>query len=344
MIWHPLTWAFWAATITGALLYGAGALGAMDVALNWAPANADIDQLRREQRAETTALLGHWSLGCLAAAAGLGVVGIALVWQHVVPGAMCGTGVLQAMGTHGGRAMVFWSAALMTLYAWRVLERLDSHHPQGVMTPACARVMIAALPLLALALYYSWQALMRVDSADPVSCCAAVYDQVLDGPSTSAAWRWLTPLFVHAGWAGGATLLALALLRIRIPQSGSGALLTGIAFFWSVAATVAVKQVWSAYYYQVLSHPCPWCLFLPDHGGAGFFIFGCMAVALAESIALGLADRTRRRFPLLAEPALRRIRVAAWRIALALLGFTLLTTGPAIAWRLHTGVWLDGGS
>ena len=38
-----------------------------------------------------------------------------------------------------------------------------------------------------------------------------------------------------------------------------------LGIVWGIATTVAVKQVWSAYYYQVLSHPCPWCLFLPDY-------------------------------------------------------------------------------
>ena len=115
-----------------------------------------------------------------------------------------------------------------------------------------------------------------------------------------------------------------------------------LAALWSIAATVAVKQVGSAYYYQVLSHPCPWCLFLPDYYGAGFFIFGGVAVILMESTALWLADRTRCRYPVLADPAGERIQRSAWRIVIAMIGFTMLTLGPAIAWRLRTGVWLNG--
>ena len=131
MIWHPLVWAFWVATATGGLLYATGAVQAVDVMLNWAPARADIDQLRREHRAETAVLLGRWFLGCLTAAALLGLVGIAGVWHQMIPGAMCGTGVLQAMGTDGSRAMIFWGLTLIVLYGWRVLDGLDSHHPQG---------------------------------------------------------------------------------------------------------------------------------------------------------------------------------------------------------------------
>ena len=342
MIWHPLVWAFWVAAATGGLLYATGAVQAVDVVLNWTPARADIDQLRRERHAETAVLLGHWALGCLTAAAMLGLVGIAVVWQRMVPGAMCGTGVLQAMGTDGSRAMIFWGVTLMILYGWRTLDCLDSHHPEGRLTRAGARVMICAAPFFVLALFFSWQTLMRIENVPPVSCCAAVYDQVLDEAPGFAAMKRLGPVSLWGSLAGSATLLVLAVLAIRFPDRGSGALRCAIAFPWSIVATVSVKQVWSAYYYQVLSHPCPWCLFLPDYHGVGFFIFGCMAVAVLESVALWLAARTRSRHPALADPAGRRIRRSAWRIAVAVTGFTLLTVGPAIAWRLRTGVWIDG--
>ena len=319
-----------------------GAVQAIDVMLNWAPARADIDQLRRERHAETAALLGHWALGFLTAAALLGLVGIAVVWHRMIPGAMCGTGVLQAMGTDGSRAMIFWGGGLIILYVWRVLDGLDAHRPQGVLTQTAARVMISAAPFFLLAVFYSWQALMRVETVPTVSCCAAVYDRVLGGSSKSAALKSLAAICLWFSLAGGAALLAMMVLKIRCPDRGSGTMPAVLAALWSIAATVAVKQVGSAYYYQVLSHPCPWCLFLPDYYGAGFFIFGGVAVILMESTALWLADRTRCRYPVLADPAGERIQRSAWRIVIAMIGFTMLTLGPAIAWRLRTGVWLNG--
>ena len=342
MTWHPLVWAFWVATAAGGLLYATGAVQAVDVMLNWRPAHADSDQLRRERHAETAVLLGRWALGCLTIAAFLGLTGIAVVWHRLVPGAMCGTGVLQAMGTDGSRAMIFWGVTLLILHAWRVLDDLDSHHPQGVLTQPCARMMLIAAPFFVLAVFFSWQALMRVETVPPVSCCAAVYDQVLSGASDSTFLKSLVSICLRFSLIGSAALLALAVSAIRSPDRTSGVIIALIAFLWGIGAIVAVKQVWSAYYYQVLSHPCPWCLFLPDYYGAGFFIFGCMAVVVMESVALWLAERTRCRYPILADPANRRIRRSAWRIAITVMVFTLLTAGPAIAWRLRTGVWLNG--
>jgi hypothetical protein len=343
VIWHPLVWAFWAAALSGSLLYAVAAARAMDVAVNWSPMQADPDQLARERHAETLALLGHGSLVCLTAAALMGLTGIALVWHRIVPGAMCGTGVLQAMGISGRRAMLFWGLTLILLYGWQVLDRLDRHHPQGVLIPADARLLITAAPFLALSLVYSWQALMRVEAAPFVSCCAAVYDRVLSNAAGSAIRAGLTSAALWGSLAGGVVLPVAALwAAIRDPHRNTGMLIAATATGWGVLAAIAVKHFWSAYYYQVLSHPCPWCLFLPDYHGAGFFIFACLAIVPLEGVAFWAADHTRRRYPVLAEAADRRCRQAAWRIMAAIIGFILLTVGPALAWRLHTGVWMDG--
>lgn len=337
MIWHPFTWAFWAAVVTGGLFYGAAAVGAVDVVLSWCPARGDMDQLQRERRAETAAILARGSLGCLAAAALLGLIGIAVVWHHGVPGAMCGTGVLQAMGRPGSRALMFWGAALLILYGWRVLDRLDRHQPQGMLIRTSARVMLLAAPFLALAVFCTWLAVMRVATVPAVSCCAAIYDPVVNsnGPSIVAG-----SMLTWSSLAAAAALLILTMLGIRFSHWEFGPLPAVIAVCWAVTATNAVKHVWAAYYYQVLSHPCPWCLFLPDYHGVGFFIFGCMAVVIMEGIAFWLAGRTRRQYPLLAAPAEKRRCRAARRMMIALIGFTLLTAGPAVAWRLGNGVWL----
>jgi hypothetical protein len=105
-----------------------------------------------------------------------------------------------------------------------VLDGLDSHLPQGVLTQTGARVMISAAPFFVLAVFFSWQALMRVENVPPVSCCAAVYDRVLSDSSEFAAMQSLVPIALWCSLAGGAALLALAVLTIRFPNRPSGAM------------------------------------------------------------------------------------------------------------------------
>jgi hypothetical protein len=338
MIRHPFTWTFWVAAGGGTVLYLAAMARAVDIVLNWSPEETGVDQLRRERRAEAVSLLASGALASLSVTALAGLVGIAWVWPALVPGAMCGTGVLQAMGAAGSRAMLFWAITLSILYVWRVLHRLDRDHPREPATQNGARLILAASPLLALSLISSWQALMHMDAVPTVSCCAAVYDRVLDG--TADAHRvGLNPWF---SLACQALLLILSLICVWRPQWPWAWWAAPLGIAWAAGSTVAVKHVWSAYVYQVLSHPCPWCLFLPDHHGIGFPVFGCMAVIVMESLAVATAHRARVQFTDLNRPATDRIRRAAIRILVCLAGFTLLTVGPAVAWRLRTGAWLDG--
>lgn len=342
MIWHPLVWAFWAAAVTGSVLYAVAGLGALDVVLNYRPDRADRRQLRCERRAEAAALLGKWSLGVLAAAALIGLIGITRAWHALIPGAMCGTGVLQAMGADGKRALLFWGTVLAILYGWQVLERLDNTCPERPGIQHGARLLLTAAPFLTLALFHTWQALMRIDGAPTVSCCAAVYDRALISPATVQGRAWIVALGRYAGLAGTLILPAAAILAQRCPQRVPAGMVAGLALGWTAAATIAVKHIWSAYYYQVLSHPCPWCLFLPDTNGAGFLIFGCLALIVLESLALWVANAARRRHPQLTASAERRGRRAVMRMVTAIAVYTLLTAGSAILWRLRTGVWMDG--
>lgn len=340
LIWHPLVLAFGTAAATGAYLYGIAALLALDVASDWRPGATDAPQLRREARAERAGLLGFGAFICLSLAAAIGLTGIALEWSRSIPGAMCGTGVLQAMGPAGRRALILWAITLTLLYGWRVLERLDETHPQRILTGVNARVLLVSAPFLVLTLFHSAIALLRIDTPLPVSCCAAIYDTVLAPPSEARVW--LTPIFSWVTLAGAILPPVVAARVLKSPFRKVSIIVPFLAFVWAAVSVESVGQTWSAYYYQVLSHPCPWCLFLPEHLGAGFPVFGCLALAFLESIAFWAADRARHLCPFLADAANGRQRRALWRMTAAIIGFTILSAGPAILWRIKNGVWLDG--
>ncbi len=341
MIWHPLTWAFWTAAATGFVLFGLAFVRAMDIYLQWAPDRADIHQLRREHSAERISLLATGAWVVLTAAILIGILGITIGWHPVVPGAMCGTGVLQSMGSNAYRAMIFWGLGLTLLYAWRVVDRLNQSHPGWTATHSAARLLIAAAPFIALAMYTSWQALMHVDTVPAVSCCAAVYDRVLASPAETRLAKQLMPAVFWGHIAGGLVLAVLLGPGGRTVGRLPGAVIAATALAWSLCASMAVKYVWSAYYYQVLSHPCPWCLFLWDSCAIGFLMYGCIAVVAMESVAFWSADHIYRRHSQLAAAANTRMRWSARAMIGSLIGFALITVGPAVHWRYANGAWLD---
>ena len=342
MIWHPLVLAFGVAAATGALLYGIAAFFALDVASKWQPETAGTPQLLREERAEQAGLLGFMAFICLTVAAFLGLAGIARIWPRMISGAMCGTGVLQAMEPDGHRAIIFWSLGLMVLYVWRVLERIDQSHPQRALSGLNARVLLIAAPFLVPALFDATHALLRIEIPLPVSCCAALYDPVLSPASSQGGKGWFPSVRLWLSLAGAIVLPAAAVCMMGLRLKGLSILLPFITFGWALLSAGSVQHTLSAYYYQVLSHPCPWCLFLPDYLGAGFFIFGSLALAVLESIALWAAGLIRNVYLHLGDAAGHRQQQAVRRMTAAAIVFLILAFGPAIFWRIRNGVWLDG--
>jgi hypothetical protein len=343
MIWHPWTWAFWTAAVSGGFLYGAAAVLAMDVATGWRPDLSDPSQLRREGRAERQNLLCLGAMACLLVAAILMVAGISLFWHRLIPGAMCGTGVLQAMGENGRRALIFWAMAWIIFYLWHVVVRLDQTRPENLLAQTHARMLLAVSPFLVLAMHASASALFRIDASPPVNCCAALYDQVLNSsPAGSQAYRlalvclWIS-IFGTVALPGAIYWISQ---RSHHPVANDMSAILSIG--WAIASMVAVKYFWSSYYYQVLSHPCPWCIFLPEHRGIGFLIFGCIFIVMLESLAFWAAGRVYHVYPLIGDTVRVRCRKAFWRIMAAIMLYTGLTLGPAAVWRLWAGVWING--
>ena len=105
------------------------------------------------------------------------LVGITNVLPAVIPGAMCGTGVLQATHGLGGPALFLRLLMLGIIYIWLVLEKLNSPRPDRPLTVGKARVLLLAVPFHLLAVSTTLQAVLRIDAHQPVDCCAVVYDQ-----------------------------------------------------------------------------------------------------------------------------------------------------------------------
>jgi len=342
MIFHPLTWVWMMAAGLGALLYGLAAWRMLSIVAHWHPDCADQAQIERERRAETASLLGRWATGVLTAAGIIQLIGIALIWPAMVAGAMCGTGVLQAMGSNGAQALGWWTAGLIVLHGWRVMDRLNLARPYGELTADNGRVLLLAAPLIAMALMHSIQALMHAETAAPVSCCAAIYDQIIHRPRSPRAQQVMQIVQLGLYWAGAAALLGLAAWQRRHPFSRAAIFLAGVCIVWVLAATGTLKSIWSAYYYEVLSHPCLWCLFSIDYYGVGFMLTLAWIAAMVNAMAIVLIRRAWNVSPALGPAASICIRRHAMYLTIAVSIYLTAAAGPALMWRLKNGMWLTG--
>jgi hypothetical protein len=347
MTWHPLVLAIWLLDLTAwAICLGAGWRLLM-ILPRWQPASSEAAQLWRERALALTVYQGRWVMAIQAAALGVLLLGISNAWVAHVPGAMCGTGVLQAMGPAGRQTLLLRLLTLLLLYCWRVVEQIDARRPEARLALTQGRLLLLAAPLLFLSSWRFGRAVAAVFSQGPVSCCAVVYDQLgrLGGGGVSAdsmvsAHGWSVACF------GGALLVACwGAIRWRRPASAgpmATGLVTGLTLLWIGAAVMGLKIGVAPYLFEVLYHPCPWCFFLWDHGGAGFVLFGLLAWIAAESTAGLTAAVVARRHAPLADAALERVRKAGGRLCMAALFFAALAAAPALLWRLRFGGWITG--
>ncbi len=343
MIRHPLLIAVFMGDLISLLLLLAAAKTALKTVTEWAPQSAAGRQIQLERAVETGELTAKFALAAFFASTLVLLVAVTNVLPAVIPGAMCGTGVLQATHGLGGPAVFLRLLVLGVIYIWLVLEKLNNRQPDRPLTISNARVLLLMLPLHLLAVSTTMQAFMRIDTHQPVDCCAVVYDQF---PNLAVARQtaglpntlWLqifwilTILLVISGWQAWRTKPAG-----RVKTSGWMALLT---LLWVPSAAVVLVRVFAAYYYQVLHHHCPWCLFLSDHKFVGVPLFFSLAVVVLEGPAAFITAKLAVKYPQFVQTAARRSKIAGLRILLAAGAFIGMVSLPAVFWRLQFGVWI----
>jgi hypothetical protein len=343
MIWHPLLLSVLTMDIFGAGFISAAVLSSLRIAGAWSPESPGEAQLALERKAETASFQARTGCVLLLISTVVLVAGLTGVLPDLVPGAMCGTGVLQATRGTGARALALRGIALGLLGVWHLLDRLNRTRPESPLATVAARALLLASPAVFLAVYDTFRAILRLDTHRPVDCCSIVYDQVrtvsrAGGESTfPEAWSvWVLAL-------GGAAILLLGMRLHRSVQT-PGTPLTGVVacstVLWVPMAVSALVNTLAAYHYGVLQHRCPWCLFLPEHGLVGYPLFVALILVIIESGAALICSIVGRRFPALASETHRRSRRAGLRITLSTGLFLALSGLPPVLWRLRFGVWM----
>jgi hypothetical protein len=109
---------------------------------------------------------------------------------------------------------------------------------------------------------------------------------------------------------------------------------------WVPIAAITLIKIFAAYYYQVLHHHCPWCLFLAEHKFVGVPLFGALTAVVLESLVSYLSAKIADKFPELMKAATTRSKSAGFRVMIAAAVFMGMLIFPAIFWRLRYGVWL----
>jgi len=344
MIWHPLTLCLWLLDLSTWMVYLSAAGRILAGLPGWQPGVSDRRQLWREFRLELAGLQGRWILALQSFALLVFITVIAIVWPIYVPGAMCGKGVLQAMGSPGYQAVFLRIAAVGCIWGWHAVSTMDADDPQGRLTALCARLLLLVGPLLFAADLTVGRGLVAIRPDHPVSCCSAIYDQTAVFGELSPVIAGLTPGVWMVGCVcGWIVVCCWGFYQWRRPRLLTPAvclLMSGLSFCWMVTAVLALKFGFTSYIYEILSHPCLWCLFLVDHHMLGFLLFGLLGWAAFATLSSAISVILAVRYGHLGDIAGRRVKRAGCHLFLASLMFMVIAAGPALLWRMRFGGWL----
>jgi hypothetical protein len=340
MILSPLLLAVVVSDIVGLFFLGMAVAQTYGVLEDWRPASNAPRQLTLERRAEMAGLYSHLTLGCFALGGLLLLVAICHYLPEVVPGAMCGTGVLQAAGLPGWRALAFRFLALTILGMAGLIVGLNQGTPTAPLAPPLARTLLLALPLCGWTLWDTARAFLALDTHAPVSCCAVVYSKVAQTTHMGSLSTLPGPLLVSLlALLSGLILILLFSARIKANLRGP-LVLVSVALWWPLAARVLLTR-FAAYHFEVLAHRCPWCLFLPEHGLVGYPLLAAFLVMAMEAPVPWLVHLLARRYPDCEPAVVRRCNKVRGRILMAMVVFWMVAGLPALIWRLRYGVWMQ---
>jgi hypothetical protein len=344
MYWHPLLLAVISTQTVALLLLLAAGTTSLRTVLHWQPTSSDRRQLGLEAAAETASILGRAAFWLFLLATGLLFFGIANVFHEDIPGAMCGTGVCQAMGGDSTRLLLFSGLLLVVMRLWYEMDKLNRMQVDLPLTQFNARLFLAVLPVAVLTLVQTYDAFAGIQPQHAVDCCAVVYDQfptLLQAKSIAG--------IADAWWMGAFIFLSSLLLCLGVctgPATINNRrlrfVLALVCMLWIPVAALTLVNNLSAYHYEVLHHHCPWCLFLPEHNLVGYPLYGALWLIGLEALTILILPRMVSEIPQVYGQALDRCLRAARRLTIAETIFLILALAPAIIWRLRFGVWMSG--
>ena len=194
----------------------------------------------------------------------------------LVPGAMCGAGVIEA-NDYGSYLLILKLTILFFLTLWLYINRYDmrTKNHQWFKEKSWLFSFIFLLIVVELGLDYSY--FSNIDTHMPVSCCSALFGQ-LEGANPLPFGLSITLLLVLFY-----LLYALVILTLKTNQTLLY-ILANILFVY--IAYYAVVYFFGTYIYQLPTHKCPFCMLQAEYMYVGYVLWASLFVGTY----VGLSD------------------------------------------------------
>ncbi len=188
----------------------------------------------------------------------------------IVPGAMCGAGVISA-NSYGLVLLFVKLITIFTLLLFLTLNSLDLKAKNYPLLKLKNWVLLIALILIFLELYLSISYLFSIDISKPVSCCSALFGN-LEGANPLPFGLDIKNLLILFYLLYIASILALVLENRHLT------IITLILF--AIIAYYGVVYFFGTYVYELPTHKCPFCMMQKEYYYIGYLIWGTLFMGL----------------------------------------------------------------
>jgi len=240
--------------------------------------------------------------------------------SDLVPGAMCGAGVIKA-NRYGNPLLVLKIVILFMSGLWLSINQLDLQAKNYPYLKLKSWFFMALFVLLSAEFILDILYFTHIDTINPVSCCSVIFGQVgganglplgLDIPKLLMLFYLLFALVVLT--------LASNLFLLSIPAT----------LFFAFTAYYAVVYFFGTYVYELPTHQCPFCMLQKHYYYVGYLIWGLLLFGVFFAIDAAVMQKIFKK------PSGTLKRNALLLLSL----FVLLCSAYVVIYYLKNGVLL----
>jgi len=240
--------------------------------------------------------------------------------SDLVPGAMCGAGVIKA-NRYGNPLLTVKIVVLFLSGLWLSLNAIDlkaKHYPYVKLK---SWVFIAVFLLLSIEFTLDMLYFTHIETTNPVSCCSVIFGQ--SGGANGLPLGLDIPKLLILFYL----LFALTVLTIMTDFTVVS-LFSGLLFL--IVAYYAVVYFFGTYIYELPTHQCPFCMLQDHYYYVGYLLWGSLLLGVFYTLDNAVMQLFFKR------PSEKLKRVALLFLSL----FVLLCSLYVGGYYFHNGVWL----
>ena len=240
--------------------------------------------------------------------------------SDIVPGAMCGAGVIKA-NRYGNPLLALKIILLFLSGLWITVNHLDISAKNYPWMKAKMWFFVFIFILLTIEYALDILYFTHIETTKPVSCCSVIFGQT--GGANALPFGLDTGKLLLLYY-----LLYLLIVFTTLAEFSLGTIAANILFLF--LAYYAVVYFFGTYIYELPTHKCPFCMLQKEYGYVGYLLWGLLLFGSFFSI-----DNAVTSF------FFHRKSVMLKRASLLLLSlFVLLCSSYVLIYYLKNGVLL----